>query len=84
MKTREQTAFPFGAPVRVHVFEREPEPVYDWQQRDRDYAAARTKELLEKALGTDAKGQKKLAQQQRRDAKQAAGVVLTATPGRRP
>lgn len=75
MKTLVQTAFCFGAPVRENLFERE-EPTHEWERRLAEQNATAAKARAEKALGTDAKGQKKLAQQQRRDARRPVEIIL--------
>jgi hypothetical protein len=76
MKTLEQTAFSFGATVRENLFERDV-PVHDWERRLAEQNAAAAKARAEAALGTDEKGQKKLAQQQRRDARKPVEIILT-------
>lgn len=75
MKTLEQTAFSFGAPVRENLFEREV-PTHDWERLLAERRAEAHKARAEAELGTDAKGQKKLKQQQRRDARKPVEIIL--------
>lgn len=50
---------------------------HDWERRLAEQNAAAAKARAEAALGTDEKRQKKLAQQQRRDARKPVEIILT-------